>query len=102
MNMNMIQNPGMNNNRINVLFRAVRGVRYNLAVARGIKISEMIREYLIRIEGEHLFQDNSNIIQFIYNGRAIDIRNNNSTVEDFFHNCSHVEIQIVTNDLVGA
>ena len=60
----------------------------------------MIKEYLARIGSEYLFQDNNNIIEFIYNGRAIDIRNNNTKVEEFFGNSSSVVIQIVTNDLL--
>ena len=97
--MNMMQYPMMGN-RINVLFKAIAGRDYNLAVAHGIKVSEMIKEYLARIGSEYLFQDNNNIIEFIYNGRAIDIRNNNTKVEEFFGNRSSVVIQIVTNDLL--
>ena len=97
-NMNM---PPLGN-RINVVFKAITGVKYTLAVERGIKVSDMIKEYLARIDKESLFQNNSNVIEFIYQGKSIDIRNNNTKIEEFFGNRTQVEIQIVTNDLIGA
>ena len=110
MNMNnMMMNNMMNDmnmlnigNRINIVFKAITGITYTLAVERGITISDMFKEYLIRIDKERLFENNNNAIEFIYNGRAINFKNNNQKVEEFFGSGSRFEIQIVTNDLLGA
>ena len=65
-------------------------------------VSQVFQEYLIRIGKPNLFDNNSNIIEFIYNGKTIDSRNNNTKIEEFFGNRNSVEIQIITNDLIGA
>ena len=54
------------------------------------------------INKESLYENNTNRIQFIYNGRAIEFKNNNTKIEEFFGNNLNVSIQIVTNDLIGA
>ena len=110
MNMhNMMMNNMMNDmntlnigNRINIVFKAITGITYTLAVERGITISDMFKEYLIRIDKERLFENNSNSIEFIYNAKSINFKNNNQKVEEFFGSGSRFEIQIVTNDLLGA
>ena len=65
-------------------------------------VSQVFQEYLIRIGKPNLFDNNSNIIEFIYHGKTIDFRNNNTKIEEFFGNRNSVEIQIITNDLIGA
>ena len=41
-------------------------------------------------------------MKIILNGKAIEFKNNNMKLVDFFRTGSNVEIQIVTNDLIGA
>ena len=96
-----MQNP-MGNNIINLQFKAITGVNYTLKCKKDLTLSEVFHEYLIRIERESLFQDNNNKIEFIYNGNSINFKNNNTKLEEFFINHQNVEIQIVTNDLIGA
>ena len=111
--MNPMMNPMMNNmmnpmisippeNRINILFKAITGVNYNMTCDKNLPISQVFKEYLARINKESLYENNSNIIQFIFNGKAIEFKNNNMKLVDFFRTGSNVEIQIVTNDLIGA
>ena len=91
-----------NNNQINIVFKAIKDVKYNLVCNKGLTVSQVFQEYLIRIGKPNLFDNNSNIIEFIYNGKTIDFRNNNTKIEEFFGNRNSVEIQIITNDLIGA
>ncbi len=102
MNMNMNMQPMVNNNQINIVFKAINDVKYNLVCNKGLTVSQVFQEYLIRIGKPNLFDNNSNIIEFIYNGKTIDFRNNNTKIEEFFGNRNSVEIQIITNDLIGA
>ena len=88
---------------INLQFKAITGVNYILKCKKDVTLSEVFHEYLIRIGKESLFQDNNNKIEFIYNGKTINFKNNNTKIEEFFRNQqNNVEIQIVTNDLIGA
>ena len=105
--MNMMNQMYMMNqinmmDKINILFSAVTGVKYNLICNKGVTISQVFQEYFARIGRQSLFENNDNKIEFIYNSRVINFRNNNTKIEEFFNNRTNVEIQIVTNDLIGA
>ena len=103
MNFNNLMSNQNEMNIINLQFKAITGVNYILKCKKGVTLSEVFHEYLIRIGKESLFQDNNNKIEFIYNGRTINLKNNNTKIEEFFRNQqNNVEIQIVTNDLIGA
>ena len=103
MNFNNLMSNQNEMNIINLQFKAITGVNYILKCKKGVTLSQVFHEYLIRIGKESLFQDNNNKIEFIYNGKTINFKNNNTKIEEFFRNQqNNVEIQIVTNDLIGA
>ena len=102
MNFNNLMSNQNEMDIINLQFKAITGVNYILKCKKDVTLSEVFHEYLIRIGKESLFQDN-NKIEFIYNGKTINFKNNNTKIEEFFRNQqNNVEIQIVTNDLIGA
>ena len=88
-------------NKILIRFQAITGVNYNMSCNYGLTVSEVFKEYLIRINKEFLFDNNTNKIEFIYNGKAINFKNNNERIEQFFGDRPDVIIQIITNDLIG-
>ena len=98
----MNNSPNNDPNKINIQFKAITNVNYNLICNKGVTMAEVFKEYLARINKESLYENNTNRIQFIYNGRAIEFKNNNTKIEEFFGNNLNVSIQIVTNDLIGA
>ena len=101
-NMNMPPFNPMNMDKINLQFKAITGVNYTLICNRGVTISQVFKDYLARIGRELLFQENANIIEFIYNGKSINFKDNNTKIEEYFQNSNNVEIQIITNDLIGS
>ena len=61
--MNMNNSSNNDPNKINIQFKAITNVNYNLICNKGVTMSEVFKEYLARINKEILYEDNNIYIQ---------------------------------------
>ncbi len=75
----------MNSNYYNALFNAGNLERINIKIKRGTIISDIIKEYFIRINKPNLLLKNIDNIYFISNGKILNT-SMNETLESIFNN----------------
>ena len=79
-----------NKNKMNITFETNKGVRTNLFINKGTSIAELIKTYFREVNHLELF--NSDKIKFIFNASQLEYNDNNTKIEDYFHNLSSVTI----------
>ena len=75
----------MNSNYYNAIFNTGNLDRINIKIKRGTIISDIIKEYFIRINKPNLLLKNIDNIYFISNGKILNTRMN-ETLESIFNN----------------
>ena len=77
-----------NKNKMNITFKTTQDVRTNLFINKGTSIAELIKTYFREVNHLELF--NSDKIKFIFNASQLEYNDNNTKIEDYFHNYSSV------------
>ena len=88
------------NQKMNVVFKTIRGATYNIIIDFDKTISELIQIFFKRLGKEELFYKNDYL--FIYNGRKLEY-NDKTKVADYFRCLSQPTINAnEVSNLIGA